>query len=734
MDKMRKAISVALCFVLIISTCFAAVGISASALYKRHGYINGDAVNIRSGAGTSNESLGKLAINTPVLVTDVGFDSSGVRWYKLTAYTAGGEINGYVHSNYVTITGSDKTFTAMVNKSTTLRSAPGTWNSAVTQLVSGVTVTVIGCEDDSDGDMWYHVSFVSGGQTVTAYIYENCIDLIPEYTEDPEFEKYLTEQGFPESYKPYLRNLHALYPNWKFVADHLEMTFEEAVEGESALGRSVVSPSASEAWKSMEEGAYIWESGTYKTWDSGGWVQASRSVVEYYLDPRNFLTSSGIFQFISMEYFPEMHTRENVLAALDGTFMEGEFPEDTYETYADVLIEAAKESGVSPISLASMIVIEQGNKGGGKCISGTVAGYEGFYNHYNIRAYRSGDYSAIQYGLLYAKGGDGTKESYYRPWNTRAKSIIGGACWYYDNYIKKGQDILYYKKFNVASKPYFSHQYMTNVQGAASEANKTADGYSKVMDTSLVFNIPVYKQMPLSAAPYPTKTGNNNCYLKDLSVDSYKFTPSFNRYTNEYEFIVPATVSSVVITPVASDSGATVTGGGKVNLSYGNNRFDIKVVSTSGLENVYTLYIYREVPEDVELEFNLTAYTEDGNCIKGIKAGSSTQVVITNFNIIGGSARITNASGGEVSVVGTGNVIEIMDNSGEIRYTYFLAVEGDLNGDGNITLVDVAWLQRHLVFIHLLDDLEAKAADLNGDGKISLVDLSRLQRKFLKIE
>ncbi len=734
MKRMRKIISLVLCLLLILSVCFNSTGIFASALYKRHGYINDDAVNIRSGAGTGNESLGRLAVNTPVLITGVGFDSSGVRWYKLTAYAAGGQIEGYVHASYVTVTGSDKTYSAVVNKTTTVRSAPGTWNSAVIQMTNGTMVTVIGSEDDADGDMWYHISFVNGGTTATGYIYETCIDIIPEYKEDPEFEKALDDQGFPDSYKPYLRNLHALYPEWEFVANHLEMSWAEAVEGETALGRSLVSPSASKAWKSMEENAYNWSTGVWKTFDSGGWVQAADRVVEYYLDPRNFLSSSGVFQFISMVYRPEIHTRENVQAAVEGTFMEGKFPEDTYETYVDVLMAAAEESGVSPISLAAMIVVEQGSSGGGGCISGKVSGYEGYYNHYNIRAYRSGSYSAVQYGLLYAKGGDGTKKAYYRPWNTRTKSIIGGACWYDDNYVGRGQNTLYYKKFNVVYKPYFTHEYMTNVQAAASEASRTASGYKTIMDSHLVFNIPVYKNMPQTVAPYPTKEGSNDCYLKDLSVNSYDFTPSFNRYTNEYEFIVPANESSVVVTPLASDSAATVIGGGTVNLKYGSNEVDIKVVSTSGLENIYTLHIYREIPDDVELQFNASNYTFEGTYVSGIKTGTMSEAVIANFNIIGGSAKITNPDGTAALVAGTGDIIEIMDNDGNIKYTYYLVVENDINGDGNLSLVDISWLQRHLVYIQTLDDASALAADLNADGRISLVDLSRLQRKLLKID
>ena len=34
---------------------------------------------------------------------------------------------------------------------------------------------------------------------------------------DAEFETYLTNQGFPESYKVKLRELHKSHPNWVFV-------------------------------------------------------------------------------------------------------------------------------------------------------------------------------------------------------------------------------------------------------------------------------------------------------------------------------------------------------------------------------------------------------------------------------------------------------------------------------------------------------------------------------------
>ena len=73
--------------------------------------------------------------------------------------------------------------------------------------------------------------------------------------------------------------------------------------------------------------------------------------------------------------------------------------------------------------------------------------------------------SAVERGLWWAS----QSGSYLRPWNSIEKSIRGGSVYYGDNYVKKGQDTLYLKKFNVQGSNLYKHQYMTNVQAAAAE-------------------------------------------------------------------------------------------------------------------------------------------------------------------------------------------------------------------------------------------------------------------------
>ena len=82
-----------------------------------------------------------------------------------------------------------------------------------------------------------------------------------------------------------------------------------------------------------------------------------------------------------------------------------------------------------------------------------------------------------------------------------------------------------------------------------------------------------------------------------------------------------------------------------------------------------------------------------------------------------------------------GNVItnteELVKTGMEVKFNntteYTIIVRGDLNGDGNISLVDFSKLIAHISerpeFI--LSGNTAMAADLSGDGKISLLDLSQ---------
>lgn len=618
-----------------------------------------------------------------------------------------------------------------------VRSAANTTASKLGSLSNGDKVVIHG-EDitDSEGKKWYKIAYSTG----FGYVSADYIQIVYEYVPDADFEANLTNQKFPESYKVLLRQLHASHPNWIFLADHLSMTFNEALEEESKVGKTLVSGSAVDSQKSMEFGAYDWEKKIYAVYDSGGWVTAHKDTVAYYMEPRNFLNESNIFLFLDQSYNSAYQNKDGLNKMLEGTFMDSDkgFPESTYATYADVLLEAAEQSKVNPYILAAMILVEQGTNGTGGSISGNIAGYEGYYNYFNISAYASGGYTAVQYGLRYAKGLIG-KDGYERPWDTRAKSILGGAKYYGNNYVARGQDTLYYKKYNVIVPDYYINQYMTNVAGAVQEAAKIRSAYTGVgVDTMpLVFSIPVYKDMPEeNTTALSTSAGANNYYLETLSVKGHTFSPTFDRYINDYTLLVGEDVSEIEISATVP-SGATLSGTGKVSLKKGENKITFKVTAASGKTAAYTLTVHREGEGDpaVPLEPEIKGEYNNGTNITGVAVGTDVATFIQKLKVENGSVEVLNSSG-QIKTSGsiaTGDKIQIKDTSQKITMTKDIVIYGDINGDGKISIIDLAAVQKHLLEIKDLNNAFLAASDVNKDGKTTIIDLAGVQKHLLEI-
>ncbi len=306
--------------------------------------------------------------------------------------------------------------------------------------------------------------------------------------------------SFPESYKPYLRELHEKYPQWVFEPFETDLDWDTVIDNEVGVKNLVDHNASSENLKSKESGHYNQSTGAYIQKD-GGFVVANRLAVEYFMDPRNFLNEEGIFQFEQLT-FSDAVTMEDVESVLKGTFMsdtkityytsEGK-KKTSSKTYAQVIFEAGQEYDVNPCYLASKIRNEVGADGSAS-VSGTHSVYPGIYNFYNIGA--TDGTGAITRGLKWASEGT----TYKRPWTTPAKAIKGGAAYIVEKYIARGQFTGYLQKFNVnkATGSLYYHQYMTNLTGACSQGYTSYTAYAKTgsLYQNCVFSVPVYDNMP----------------------------------------------------------------------------------------------------------------------------------------------------------------------------------------------------------------------------------------------
>ncbi|MBE7055849.1 MAG: hypothetical protein E7388_00210 [Ruminococcaceae bacterium] len=471
-----------------------------------------------------------------------------------------------------------------------VRDGAGTEYRVIDALYDDELVKILDVCKSGKGELWYKVFFARDGYERIGYVHSDYVEIKSDevFSYDADFESELSAEGFPESYKESLRKLHTLYPQWKFEAYHTGLDWQSVIEAESENGRNLVPDYSTvpSSWKSTQKGAFDWKANRWIVFSGNHSVQASEKVIGYYMDPRNFLTEEGIFQFEKLTY-DESQTVKGVEGVLSGTFMSNKKLPGSSIKYSEACVSVGKKLGISPYFLASRLRQEQGVKGDSALISGSRKGYESYYNYFNVGASGTGD-SVITNGLSRAVS---------EGWNTPYKSIEGGADIISKNYILSGQDTLYLQKFDVESTYWdlYWHQYMQTISAPSSEALSVYKAYKSknLLDSSLIFKIPVYENMPDEKVTAPTGDGNPNCRLAGLKVKGYEDAFTFDMHNHSYKMEVSKGVSKIEVVAEAVDRGATIDGTGLVELYHGMNVIEVKCTAESGANWVYRIYVTR---------------------------------------------------------------------------------------------------------------------------------------------
>lgn len=579
------------------------------------GKIKGTGVNIRK-APVDGKIICRLTTGNQITVTDqLRSDADGQIWYAISFLNNKKPENGYVRSDltegitpYESLTKTEEPEEEPTGNTAEEPKQPESSASIkgmgvrirekvvngniVAQLDTGYPIEVLEEVNADDGYKWYRIKFSKNDKEREGYVRSDLVTIVNTnyntQSSDADFEEQIKE--FPDDYKAQLRALHEKYPNWQFEAVKTGLEWSDVVKNESKVGRNLVAKTSIASWKSTEPQAYNWASNTWYGFDGGSWAAASTELIQYYLDPRNFLDDSGIFQFETLE-FKDYQNVDGVKNALAGTFMAGDYSDTDGETrsYASTFFEAGQNYGINPYHLASRAVQEQGVLGRSQSIAGNVAGLENLFNYFNIGAFAANGNSATINGLYYAAGAD---ENYLRPWNSRYKSINGSAKYIADKYVSLGQNTLYFQKFNVVNSKngIYSHQYMSNIVAASYESARLKKAYSD-LNTKLIFRIPVYNNMPSAKCVKPTSDSNPNTYLSKLWVDGYSFTTEFSSVNSTYYLTVGSDVESVNIGAEAVSSSSSVGGTGTYTLNSGENKIQVVCKAQNGATKGYTIII-----------------------------------------------------------------------------------------------------------------------------------------------
>lgn len=471
-------------------------------------------------------------------------------------------------------------------------------------------------------------------------------------------------------YKSILQSLAKAHPNWTFklyeTGQDWETVINSEYQGHGGSPKNVVPSSYSEAWVCSICGR--------KEQDTGVWVCASRGAIEHIMDPRNSLNDANIFQYLLLS------NDKNITKAQVKT-MASKISYLNTDEIVTAIYDAAQELNINPFYIIGKILQEQGSNGSVMCAGNGYKGqYVGYYNLFNVGASGQGEANVILNGLKYA---------YDKGWNTPKKSIIGGIG-LIKNYINRGQDTLYYQKFNVTYSPYYVNQYAQNLFDSQSIASTLKGAYkdANLLDGSFTFEIPLYKNMPSSAVKSPTVTSVSGeiAYVNangGLALHSSAEGPTIT-YVNEG--------TQIVITKRATEKSS-------------NGYYMDQVYTPVG-----TGYMAREA-----------------------KDGSKTYLVvikqyqIKDSNIIvAPDATIATITGGTntSSVFGTGAKITLEGKK------YNLVMLGDVNGDGKISPADYVKVKNKITGASSMNAVTEKAADVNKDGKISPADYVKIKNQI----
>lgn len=341
------------------------------------------------------------------------------------------------------------------------------------------------------------------------------------YPSNPIWPNSELSDIFPESYKSKINQLKGKHPNWTFKALYTNISWNICLNHQSNTylsGINTIHDSYSNVWKYNNRNEYA----------DGSFVKASDLAIAYTMDPRNFLTEDKIFQFEYLGFSPNSHTINAVQSVLTGTLM-GEAKKNQYKiyggtwvnlgtTYKELIHHIGKNNKVSPVHIASRIRQEtSGDLANNASINGQHPTYRSRYNFFNIKATPDANgLNAVTNGLKYAHS---------KNWIDPNSSISGG-CETIKKYVTRGQNTIYFQKYNTNNdgnaSTLLGTGYMTNIMAPSNEATTTYKAFQRagILNAPFEFHIPVYKNMPKKPSPHPAyadeyKEVDYQIYLKD---------------------------------------------------------------------------------------------------------------------------------------------------------------------------------------------------------------------------
>ena len=134
-----------------------------------------------------------------------------------------------------------------------------------------------------------------------------------------------------------------------------------------------------------------------------------------------------------------------------------------------------------------------------------------------------------------------------------------------------------------------------------------------------------------------------------------------------------------------------------------------------------------------ESEYNITLnkYEIQDSYITKVNPNTSVDTFLSNINT-NGIPKVFDTQGNEITgstLVGTGSVLKVEFKG--TKHEYVIAVRGDIDGNGKITVTDLSMLNQQIVKKITLTGAKEKAADIDYSGKTTVTDLSMMNQALV---
>ena len=594
--------------------------------------------------------------------------------------------------------------------------------------------------------------------------------------------------AFPDSYKEYLIKLKEQHPNWNFEAYYTGITWDELVSYETRLGKNRIIASADSTWinsaGSVASGYACASDAIIKYYmDPRNFLKNDVSIFQFLemtytssaqnIDGvRSILSGTFMDTSVNIDGIGEISYAEIIMKAAEESSM------SPYSIAIKILQEVGSDgksnsiTGTAPGYEGYYNFFNYGAYDSGNAVTnGLIYARDHGWNNQYVSIVNGAKLLADDYMSA------GQNTAYFYKWDVVGESIL-----------KEGSSV------TISSDVCFNHQYMTNVQDPTSQASKLYNTYlsNNILDANLNFIIPVYENMSgLNKLPtsltttdgelyYSVGTGvyvrsgpgtdynsvgminsldevvavlERKCYTDNSGREWDKVKTSngiigyvASQYLKSCEVtdeeksigtaVVKLTDGYLTMRSSATTSGGYVTGidnGATIEIlqkdvaqADGYTWYRVRFNGYKGyVASQYLIDIRDNNTVEEELENTIQAKIEGESilAVPDLTMENLTNVLgLSNIEILKGEQKINLGDR-----IGTGYKLKDLTNNTEKT----IVVKGDVNGDAEIDVIDLALLKRDISNKSKLTDVYKQAGILqSGKDSIDVVDLALLKRQI----